>query len=215
MFRQSLVGPARPDSDSHCWTEPRTLHSLPGVRIALALALLLIAFTGCGGGDTPADAAPPDEWVANVCGAVGEWVTALQEGALDVQTEAAGATSIDQARQVLVDYLDLAIDRTDEMVDRLDRAGSPAVEDGEAIADDIREEIGRIRPLLEDARDQAADLPDDPQTFAEQAQELGASLSSAGEGINGRLQDLSGKYDSRELDEAFDNEPACQDVQQQ
>jgi hypothetical protein len=186
------------------------------VRIAIALLLAVsvgLATAACGGGETPSDRAPPDEWAANICGALGEWKSSLEDGAADLQTDASGATSIDQARQFLVDYLEFAIDITDDMLSRVERAGAPAVEDGEAIANDLREELGKIKPSLESARDRAADLPDDPQAFGEQAQELGASLSSEGDEISERLDDVGEKYDSEEINQAFDSEPACESLQ--
>jgi hypothetical protein len=186
------------------------------VRIALALVFLVVALAaaGCGGGGgDSAEGAPPDEWAADVCGALSDWNTALEDGATQIQADAASATSIQEARQLIVDYLDQAIERTDEMLNRIEEAGTPAVDDGEAIAQSFRDELAKIKPIFEDARETAANLPDDPQAFAEQGQELGTSITSAGDEIGGRLQDLSADVNSEELDQAFNEEPTCERFQ--
>jgi hypothetical protein len=96
------------------------------------------------------------------------------------------------------------------MLQKVEAAGAPAVDDGEAIARDLREELAKIKPVFEGARESAEALPDDPEAFVDAAQDLGSALAAGGGEVGGRLEATQEKYDSPELEKAFDEEPACQ-----
>jgi hypothetical protein len=184
------------------------------VRTFIALtvaALALAASSGCGGGEE-ATGASPEEWSADVCGALSSWKSDLETRANELQDTAASATSIAEGRDLIVDFLDETITRTDQMMNELEAAGNPAVDDGETIAREFRAEIAKIKPIFEDAREKAAALPEDPQGFAEGAQEIGTAMSTAGDQVGAEFES-SDKFDSPELEKAFDEDPACQQLQ--
>jgi hypothetical protein len=181
------------------------------IYIALIVAALALGASACGGGDEAASGASPQEWSADVCGALQSWRSDLETKTNDLQSTAAGATSVAEGRDLIVDFLDETITRTDQMLNEVEAAGSPDVDDGETIARDFRTQLAKIKPIFEDAREKAADLPDDPQGFAEGAQEIGTAMSTAGEQVGAEFES-SDKFDSPELEKAFNDEPACQQL---
>lgn len=179
---------------------------------AVGLSVLaLTAVSACGGGGGgSATGASPEEWSADVCGALSDWVTDLNRRADEMQKAAANSGSIPDARDEIVAFLDTTVTQTDTMLQKVEAAGAPAVDDGEAIARDLREELAKIKPVFVGARESAKALPDDPEAFVDAAQDLGSALAAGGGEVGGRLEATQEKYDSPELEKAFDEEPACQ-----
>jgi hypothetical protein len=184
------------------------------VRLAaIALAALLLV-SGCGGGDGgEAEGREPGEWVADVCSAVGSWVEGIQEESTALGETAQGAENLEQARDQFVDFFDQVIERTEQMLAQIDGAGAPAVDDGEAIAEDLRSTLEPIQGAFEDARDDAENLPtDDPAAFQEGATQIGETVQQEAQEIGQAFDGLEREYDVPELDEAFEEEEACSDV---
>jgi regulator of sigma D len=59
--------------------------------------------------------------------------TDVQQRGMKMQQQLGNVTSIAEARQLLVDYLDASITGTDQVLDQLEAAGNPAVENGNEI----------------------------------------------------------------------------------
>lgn len=180
----------------------------------VAIAASLVALTSasaCGGGESAGtEGATPEQWVADVCGAVGSWMNDIEAGGTDLQQQAANTKSIAEGRELIVGFLDDTVTLTDRMLREVEAAGYPDVESGEDIASDFREELGKIRPAFVHARAKAVALPDDPEEFASGAQEIGIEMAAAGGSVGGRLEALGDKYKSPDLAETFDAASACQ-----
>jgi hypothetical protein len=166
--------------------------------VALTASLALLA-GACGGGDGGAD---PESYAADICSAVGDWVTAIQEGAGEIQPTEDPQGGID----ALQSFLDDAVAETEDLISAVDDAGAPDVDGGEEFADDLKAAFEEAKTVLEDARDQAADLPtDDPAAFTEAASELGTSVQEALGAVGGELTEP----DSEELTTAFEETEEC------
>jgi len=89
------------------------------------------------------------------------------------------------------------------MLDDVKALGNPEVENGEAIGRDVRSGLAPLQEVIEDARRDAAAIPDDPEGFEDGLQEVvesfGADLGTWGDELTTKIQ----KYDARELAEAF------------
>ena len=144
-----------------------------------------------------------------MCSAVGDWVDELQTRSDALTTS--DATGVDEVRTAFVDFLDDAVARTDQMVEEVEATGHPDVENGEEIADGLLAELRPMQSTLEEARDKAEALPDDPTAFAQGAQEIGESMQEVSETASTGIEDLGKEFSSAELEEAMDAEPACQD----
>jgi hypothetical protein len=179
------------------------------VRLAAAALVALVLVSGCGGNGEP-EGREPGEWVADVCSAVTSWVDGVQEESSALGETAQGVEDLEQARDQFVDFFDQVIDRTDQMLAATDEAGIPAVEDGEAIAEDLRSTLAPIQDAFEDARAEAEDLPaDDPAAFQAGATEIGETVQEEAQEIGRAFDKLERQYDVPELDEAFEQEEAC------
>ena len=176
----------------------------------LATAALVLVAGACGGGDETPSGASPDQWSADVCGALQTWVTDIQTRGQALGASTGNSTSIPDARAKIVDYLDTTVTRTDDMLDKVEAAGAPAVDEGDAIASDLRRELANMKVAFEQARDKAKNLPTEPSAFVDGAQRLGTELAAAGGKVGGRLQATTEKYDAPELQEAVNGTPACQ-----
>jgi hypothetical protein len=182
------------------------------VRLAAVALGVLLLVSGCGGNGEP-EGREPGEWVADVCGAVTSWVDGVQEESTALGETAQDAEDLEQARDQFVDFFDQVIDRTDRMLAEIDEAGTPAVEEGEAIAEDLRSTLAPIQDAFEDARAEAEELPtDDPAAFQAGATQIGESVQEEAQAIGRAFDELERQYDVPELDEAFEDEEACSEV---
>lgn len=177
------------------------------------LAASLVALSACGGddgGSAGGGGTDPNAWAKQVCGAVGTWLEDVQTKSAAIGESAGNAGSLKEAKTQFVAYFDELVERTDQMLGEIDEAGDPDVEDGEAIGDDFRQTIEPMKDALADARDQAKGLPtDDPQAFSQGAVKAGESVQREGENIGKAFDELDKKYDTAELERAFEDEPAC------
>jgi hypothetical protein len=174
----------------------------------------LAAAAGCGGGGSGASgkSVSAESWAASVCAAVGGWSTDLQNEADSLSGSMDNATSVAEVRDTFVQFLENSVTRSDQMIDEAEAAGTPDVDQGGAIADDLIAELEKFRTALEDALAKAKDLPDDPAGFSQGAQEIGATMEQVGSDAESGIDAIQDKYDSEELTAAFDDAPACQEL---
>ena len=180
--------------------------------VALVCVALMFASFGCrgGGGGEAASGASPEQWSAAICNAVVDLQHDVQERSIKLQQQLRNVASIAEARQRLVDFLDAWITRNDQALAQLEAAGNPAVENGDEIGQTLRTELARTKPALQDARNKAAALPDDPQAFARDVEEIGTDLAATSGELGRRLDATLGQIDTPELAQAFHDDPACQ-----
>ncbi|MGH2754245.1 MAG: hypothetical protein ACRDLB_07395 [Actinomycetota bacterium] len=175
-------------------------------RMHLVSAAVGMAFVAgaCGGGDG-GSGADPNSYANDICTAVGDWVSAIQEGAASITESNDPASGV----QALQSFLDNAVSDTENLISEVEAAGAPDVDGGEEFADDLRAAFEEARTVLEQARDDVADLPtDDPTAFGEAASELGASVQEALGAVGDELQEP----EAEELGAAFEEEEACTSV---
>ena len=171
-------------------------------------ATVLSATAGCAGISSP-DGAPVDEWVGDVCGALAGWQRDIEISQTEMMQEAAPDIGADGDRRQILVFLDRTISRTGEMLGKIESAGQPAVEDGEAIAATLREVLSEFGPILARERAKVDELPDDPQVIAEGAQEIGNSINEEFDRIGARLE-ASPIDPGPEIARAVDEDPTCQ-----
>lgn len=187
------------------------------VRLAAlgAFAVLAVAvLAACGGGEGGEQAgADPKTWVGEVCTAVVAWRDDIQQSAEELGTSLGQGASAEELRGRLTDFLGGAVARTDELLADVEATGSPDVEQGEAISADLRSALGEVRQVLAEAEAEAEGLPtDDVTAFGQAAQELGTSIQSGIEDVATTFSDLSERYDSPELAEAFEQHESCSEI---
>jgi hypothetical protein len=188
------------------------------LRGAIAVLAAAAAFgaAGCGGGDgaDSAEGAEPAQYAADVCGAIASWQQELQASATTMQSKLNTSSTPADVKAGLVTFMEGATKSTDGMIAKVKEAGPPAVEDGEALQSDLEKGLSDAQTAFAKARDDAKALPtNDQAAFQREAQALGTTLQREGTAIGQTFNGLSTKYDSKELNEAFDKEPACTSLQ--
>jgi hypothetical protein len=131
-----------------------------------------------------------------------------------MQSKLGAASTPADVKTELVAFMEGATKSTDDMLAKVEEAGPPAVEDGEALQSDLEKGLGDAQAAFAEARDKAKELPtDDEAAFRREGGEIQSTLNEEGSKIGQTFNGLSTKYDSRELNEAFDKEPSCQSLQ--
>jgi hypothetical protein len=185
------------------------------VVLLLSLAVLAFAAAGCGGGggddDGNGSAAAPDVWAASVCGALGNWVTDLQDGSRQLGTQMQDTKNLKNVKARFVDFLEDAEQSSEQMVEKVKEAGPPDVEQGEAIQDDLVAALEKVNESFANAVDKANELSTSSlQSFSsgvgKLSQDVQDNLATTGQDFS----TLSDRFRSTELDNATDGEPACQ-----
>jgi len=170
--------------------------------LAAAAALMALSAGACGGGG---DGVDPDDYASDICTAVGDWVSAIQDGASEITTTEDPSSGV----EAIQSFLDDAVSETDTLISEVEDAGAPDVEGGEEFADQLVSAFGEAKTVLEDTRDQAADLPtDDPAAFSEAATELGGSVQEALGTVGSELSEP----EAEELSAAFEENEACTSI---
>ena len=180
------------------------------VGIVAAAALLA---AGCGGGDGggSASGADPEQYAADICGAISDWRKELQTSQTTMSSKLGASPTPEEVKTQLVAFMEGATKSTEDMVDKVKEAGPPDIEKGEALQRDLEQGLTAAQTAFASARDEVKKLPtDNPSAFQSQAQKLGTTLTEEGTKIGETFNGLSTKYDSDELNEAFDKEPSCQ-----
>ena len=184
------------------------------VVLLTAIVLAFVA-AGCGGGDDGgngdnASATEPSAWAASVCGALGNWVKSLQAGSQDLSSSLRNTKDMKTVKAGFVTFLEDAEESSGEMVDKVEETGPPDVSQGEAIQDDLVETLGEVQQSFSKAVDEASavstsSLQEFSRGVGKLSQDVQDNLATTGDKFNG----LSDKYESPELDDATDGEPAC------
>lgn len=189
--------------------------------LVLSVSVLAACSDDGGGGTDPTDAADEteapaatdaDTYAATVCGALGDWMTSIEEGNATLQGSLENETDLEQVKQRLLEFLDDTIANTDEMISTIESAGAPDVDNGEELHGQLVDLLGQAKTAFEDARTSVDDLdPSDPQALGTGLQELGTSLQSAFADVQNPLENA----ESPELEQAFEDNEACTSLDDQ
>jgi len=175
----------------------------------LLLAVLAALFVAACGGDDDDGGGSADvgDYASDICTAFTDWTQAIQDRQTELQEGLKPGASPEEGKNALQGFLDDAVSASDQLVEDVEAAGTPDTDNGEEAADALQAAAEGARDQLAEAQENVADLPtDSPQAFGQAADEFGNDVRSALEGVGDGLQDI----DTPELDEAIDQEEACQ-----
>ena len=183
--------------------------------LVLTVGLAAVALAACGGdggGNGEGVRVDANRWTADVCDALLTWRRDIESRAADVQQQASGARDLDRLKTVFTRYLEDTVESSDRALREIDRAGTPAVDEGQAIKADVRGAFRDVREILDGARQDAENLPTrDAQAFAAGAERIATTIESRFEDVEQTFVRIDEDYDAPELDEAFADTPACQE----
>lgn len=186
--------------------------------VLLTAVVLAFAAAGCGGGGDgdggngdSASAAAPDVWAASVCGALGTWVKTLQDSSRDLGTALGNTKNLKNVKAKFVAFLEDAEESSAEMIEKVEEAGPPDVDQGEAIQDDLVAALTKVQKSFSNASDKANALSTSSlQSFSNGVGNLSQSVQNKLSATGTEFNQLSERYQAPELDDATDGEPACQ-----
>ena len=186
------------------------MRRLTKVLVGVAMTLVLLpacSDDGGGGGDGGGEqAVPPGTYVKGLCSSVQAYVDDITTLSTDFAAGIDPAASVEEQKQAVLDFLDDALALTGALIDEMNTAGVPDVEGGAAMVAAVAASFEQARGVLEDARARVeAASTEDPQAFAAELNEVGATIQSSVGEIGGSL-DL---VDSPELAAAAEDEPSC------
>ena len=183
------------------------------LALCAVAALLLAACGGDGGGDggdgggeaEEADTVSVDAYASDVCTALADWVTDIQDRAATI-TEGIDPGDAQAGKDRLDEFIGETVSTTENLIQQVEDAGIPDTEGGEEAAEQIQNGLGNVKTILEDAQDQIADLPtNNPQAFGQGAQEIATSLQEA----TGEAASAIDSANSEELNQAFTDNQDC------
>jgi hypothetical protein len=169
-------------------------------------------------------------WTATVCTSLSDWLDVIAAIDADAQdavtlqgtvdrddtgfdsgdTGTSGDVGPEAGRRILVTLFADAADATDDLVQDLEDAGVPDIEDGDELTELFLENFSNVRDAFIRARDDAEDLPvDDAEDFADAAQSILDDIDIASTDVETAFNEASTELDVSEFEEAFADEDAC------
>jgi hypothetical protein len=158
---------------------------VPRLLAALLVATCVVALSACGGGGGSAGgSAEPetktvgvDAYTSSVCSALSNWLDNLANASAVFANTTNNETDLTKVRSTFVTFFGGAIDETDRMVEEVQAAGRPDLDNGDLVRAALLRELATFRPILVDAKGRAEKLPvDKPARFTKLAQTLGAGF---------------------------------------
>ena len=190
---------------------------LSRIVLASSVVLLALAAAGCGGGsnDSSSSSSGTDAktWAKDVCGALDTWSNDVKSGSKDLGESLRDTSSPKDAKDKVVAYLEDVQDSTKTMVDDVKGAGTPAIEKGQAIQDDLENGLEEARNSFDQAVESAKKIDtSNLRAFTTGLSNLSQQIQSQLSRASGDLKGLENKYDVGELNDALQNEPSCKSI---
>ena len=190
---------------------------LSRIVLASSVVLLALAAAGCGGGsdDSSSSSSGTDAktWAKDVCGALDTWSNDVKSGSKDLGEALRDTSSPKDAKDKVVAYLEDVQDSTETMVDDVKSAGTPAIEKGEAIQDDLENGLEEARDSFDQAVESAKKIDtSNLRAFTTGLSNLSQQIQTQLSQASGDLKGLENKYDVGELNDALQNEPSCKSI---
>ena len=172
------------------------------IRAVALVAVFAVLMSACGD-----DPVPVDNYANDLCTALTGWTEELRDRQADLQAGAEPGRSPEADRDALQRFVDGAVAASDGLVEDVEEAGVPDIDNGEEVADAFRDAVEETRSELEEAQDDVAEIPtDSAESYAAAVEDFVTEIRSTLEGINDHFQDV----DAPELDRALDEAAACQ-----
>ena len=138
-------------------------------------------------------------------------MTSLQDGSRRLGTQMRDTKDLKTVKARFVGFLEDAEQSSEEMVEKVKETGPPDVEQGEAIQEDIVTAFEKVNQSFSNAVDKANELStSNLKSFStgvgKLSEDVQKNLATTGQDFS----TLSDRYQSSELDDATDGEPACQ-----
>jgi hypothetical protein len=181
---------------------------------SLALAVALVAgLSGCKSpgeittGGSVEKKVSAREWMTTLCTAVDDW----EKPVADVP-QTGDNKNLAEMKPIVSDFLGSLSTATNEIVEKMDDAGVPDIDNGEKAASDFNKALRQMKTAIDGARSKVEVIPDkDPAKYPDGLVQLGTVLQTdvlaSIQSIAQAVQTLVTTYP--ELSEAAKKVPAC------
>ncbi|MEU7851962.1 hypothetical protein AB0B74_03080 [Micromonospora parva] len=177
----------------------RTCRASAAGKLTVVLATIVV-LAGCGGGPSPR------AWAASVCGALTPWRLEINKLTSSTDEQMTAQTTPAQAKENLVRLFDGAEQASEAARRKVEKAGIPDTDNGEAISVGFRSSLGKMRDAYGRARDTIDGLgTGEPTVFYDGVR---AAVETLNKEYDASALDTS-KLNSEELKQAFDEVPEC------
>ena len=170
-------------------------------RVATAAALAALLIAACGG----SSGVKPSAYVRSVCQSLGNWRNTIQSAGIALQSSGAATAARSVAKQDYQRFVNSLVIATGRATRDLKAAGTPAVRDGQQIAQRLTGAFERATQGLTRASAQAKAI----QTDSASHFQVGAAAVTAQ--IRSALEQIAraSPGESQELRSAAAKEPSC------
>jgi hypothetical protein len=170
-------------------------------------SVVTLALVACGNGDgDPEGIVSAQTYAQRLCANMQSYIDEVAMLSTDYAGELDPAAELDEQRDALLAFLDDVLVATDRLIAGIERAGVPDVDNGEEVVEAIEDTFVEARAILVDARGQVEAISvDDPQTFADQRNEIGETIQASLGEIGSSLASI----DAPELTAALSADPEC------
>ena len=179
--------------------------------IAVGVVGLVTAVGGAALGSVSAAAQPsPQSWVHQLCTAASSWEQSIQTAESNLSSQAGSASSVTEAKSLLVGFLQGAVNDTKQLVQETGQIGTPNVKRGPAVAAYFRSGFVKVQKLFNNALADAKGLPTDSAGFNSGATAIGNRLHSEAAALSKQFTSLRGKFKIPSITAALNSDPTCQ-----
>ena len=178
------------------------------LRIVALSVFSTLVFSACGD-DEGAATVSAETYMSRVCSALDDWVSDIQQRAAAL-SEAGGPTDPKSTQKVLDKYVAETVTGTQSLIDEVQAAGVPDIDEGEEAAEEILNAMRAVKSAFEAAREDFAELPtNNREAFAAGLSGVVANIQEATSKATASVQ----AADSDALSEAFDTSDECSQLQ--
>jgi hypothetical protein len=180
--------------------------------VTVLVCCLALALASVGSASAAAKTTEVSAWAHVMCTSIGTWVQALGEGADALSGRVDTAQNVKEVKQILVDFLDNTVTRTDQLLNELHDAGNPSTTGGSQVAAAIVNGVSAARRTIADALKAARKLPTSNLTKFSQGEEKISKSLTKGESKAATAIGKGKAKASAALQDAMSNESACQSL---
>lgn len=144
-----------------------------------------------------------DEWAKGFCGSFEAWIAEIQ-GASGSIGDSITPGDIQGAKDAIVGLFETASSETQSLIADLESGGTPDVDDGAALVDDLIGKFQDFDDAISAAKSDAEGLPvDDPTAFQSEVTTLVATFQTETTKVGESFSELDTKYPSPALNKAL------------
>jgi hypothetical protein len=164
------------------------------------------------GAGFPTKTVSPERFARAICTSVTDWVTEIGELGTSYDEEVSATDDLDEKKDLTTTFIDDVLDSTNALIKEVGKAGTPDVPDGKAVVKAYRNGLGDAKDVLEEAAEEAEDLPtDDDADFEAAREDLGTALEEGFTEAGDAISEAEEESDE-DLQTAFEDEQACEEL---